>query len=452
MPFPPDFLWGVATSSYQIEGASREDGRGETIWDRFSHQPGNVERGETGDVACDHYHRYEDDIDLMSELGIRAYRFSIAWSRLFPEGDGQLNLRGLDFYERLVDRLLARGITPVPTLYHWDLPQALQDRHGGWASRETSGRFADYAVMAMTALGDRVSRWITLNEPWVSAFLGYRRGVHAPGVRDMTTALRAAHHLLLAHGRAVEAYRSLGQGGEIGITLDLQVSSPETDSEADRTAARDVDSRTNRWFLDPVLRGSYPGDALEAYVAQGADLDFIEGGDLDVISGAIDFLGVNYYFRRLVGASVDEFGERAGSGDDAETTAMGWGVDPDGLTEQLARLRRDYPPIPIYITENGTAMEDVLGPDGTVLDPRRIDYLRRHFASAERAIEEGTDLRGYFVWSFLDNFEWAYGYRPRFGLVYVDFETQRRIPKASARWYAGVIAANGLDRPAQAEG
>ncbi len=445
MPFPPGFLWGAATASYQIEGAVADDGRGESIWDRFSHTPGRIDNGDTGDVADDHYHRYREDVDLMADLGLTAYRFSIAWPRLFPDGTGQLNQAGLDFYQRLVDRLLERGITPMATLYHWDLPQALQGGQGGWLSRDTAARFADYASTAFGALGDRVNHWITLNEPWVSAFIGHYDGRHAPGLTDLTSALQAGHHLLLGHVAAVDAFRALGAPGEIGITLNLGPSDPASDREDDERAATLFDGYLNRWFLDPLFRGSYPSDLLEHYAALGADLDFIQPGDLESMRRPIDFLGVNYYFRNVVAAAHQGLGWeglRAAAG--AETTSVGWAITPDGLSDLLARLGRDYPPIPIHITENGIALDDTVRADGTVDDPRRIAYLEAHLDAAERALAAGTDLRGYFVWTLLDNFEWALGYRARFGIVYVDFERQARIPKASARWYSAVIAANGL--------
>ncbi len=330
MPFPPGFLWGAATASYQIEGAVSEGGRGESIWDRFSHTPGNIEADATGDIADDHYHRSGADIDLMAELGLTAYRFSIAWPRLFPDGGGQLNQAGLDFYQRLVDRLLERGIVPMATLYHWDLPQALQDRQGGWVARDTASRFADYATAVFGALGDRVGHWVTLNEPWVSSFLGYHEGRHAPGVRDLTSALRAAHHLYLGHAAAVASFRAMGLPGEIGITLNLNPSDPATDRDEDERAAILYDGNLNRWFLDPLFRGSYPADMVEHYVGLGADMDFVESGDLDAFSRPIDFLGVNYYFRNIVSASADGLGwlaERARPGDE-DLSNIGWAITP----------------------------------------------------------------------------------------------------------------------------
>ena len=446
MPFPPHFLWGSATAAYQVEGAVGEDGRGESIWDRFSHTPGKVENGDTGDVACDQYHRYAEDVDLMADLGLHAYRFSIAWPRLFPDGSGQLNKAGLDYYGRLVDKLLERGMTPMATLYHWDLPQALQDSQGGWVSRDTASRFGDYAAAAFRGLGDRVPHWITLNEPWVSTFIGHYDGRHAPGVRDLTSALRAGHHLLLGHGLAVDAFRASGLTGDIGITLNLNPVHGATEQPADERAAVLFDGHLNRWFLHPVFRGSYPADMLDHYAILGADLRFIQPGDLAAMARPIDFLGVNYYFRNSVRAASDGLrweAERSVSGD--ETTSIGWGIDPTGLRDLLTRLREDYPAIPTYITENGCALDDVVGPDGVVHDPRRVAYLRGHIKAVEQAIADGSDMRGYMVWSLLDNFEWSAGYRPRFGIVHVDYETQRRTPKASAHWLSGLIAGNGQE-------
>ena len=447
MPFPADFLWGAATAAYQIEGAVTEDGRGESIWDHFSHNPGAIENGENGDVACDHYHRWREDLDLMREHGLRAYRFSVAWPRVYPDGDGAVNRRGLDFYSRLVDELLERDIAPMATLYHWDLPQALERRHGGWADRDTSQRFADYAATVFAALGDRVPHWVTLNEPWVAAFIGYYTGRHAPGRTELPAAVRASHHLLLGHGRAVQVFRSLGLPGSIGITLDLQVATPDGDTDEDRRAAELGDGYTNRWFLDPLFRGSYPVDVMDVFKEHGADLDeVIQPGDLETMAAPLDFLGMNFYMRRWYRAVSDGLGftERlARPGDDA--TEMGWAIVPDALGVQLGRLRADYPQIPMYITENGMADREGVGADGAVHDQRRIDYLRSHFAVAEQAIAAGTDLRGYFVWSWMDNFEWGFGYRPRFGLVHVDFDTLTRTPKDSARWYTQVIRTNGAD-------
>ncbi|HEU4672720.1 MAG TPA: GH1 family beta-glucosidase [Candidatus Limnocylindrales bacterium] len=446
MPLSPAFVWGAATAAYQIEGAVDEDGRGESIWDRFVRRPGAIEGGATGAVADDHYHRWRTDLDLVSELGLTAYRFSIAWPRILPEGRGAVNRRGLDFYSRLVDGLLERDVRPFVTLYHWDLPQALEDADGGWRARSTADRFADYAAIVFDALGDRVADWITLNEPYVSAFVGHHQGTHPPGLHDLAAAVAAAHHLLLGHGRAVDAFRASGRPGRIGITLDLQVSAPATDEDGDVEAAVLSDGATNRWFLDPLFRSAYPADIVSLFEANGARVAGVIGpGDLDTIGTSLDFLGLNYYFRRRIRAAAEGFGWRelpANGG--AQPNEMGWNVDPSGLTEQLRRIRREYTELPIHVTENGIALRDEPGPDGRVVDDARIAYLEAHVAAIEEAIEAGVDVRGYFVWSLLDNFEWAHGYRPRFGLVHVDYATQRRTPKASAAWYADLVRANGL--------
>lgn len=456
MNFPEGFLWGTATASYQIEGAVDEDGRGASIWDTFSHTPGKIYRGDTGDVACDHYHRLEEDLDLMAELGMRAYRFSVAWPRIQPDGSGSANQKGLDFYRRLVNGLRQREIEPMLTLYHWDLPQALEDR-GGWTSRETSGRFAEYTGIVYEALSDSVSYWITLNEPWVAAWLGYGYGAHAPGLKDPNAALSATHHLLLGHGLAMERMRAAGDDNELGITLNLHPALPGRDRDADREAARRVDGQANRLYLDPLFRGSYPEDVLSYYRERGADLSFVHDGDLRKISAPIDFLGVNYYFRHTVRDAPDEVHSQEPFSDlrarpivphAAEKTAMGWPVDPEGLTEMLVRVKDEYADLPLYVTENGRAVHDYVDPEGRVRDEERISYLGAHFRAAREAMEQGVDLRGYLVWSFLDNFEWAEGYSKRFGLVFVDYGTGKRIPKASARWYSEVIRRGGLEEPA----
>ncbi len=439
--FPAGFVWGVATAAYQIEGAVADDGRGESIWDRFSHTPGRTANGDTGDVACDHYHRWPEDLELIGNLGVAAYRFSIAWPRILPDGVTPNRHGGLPFYERLVDRLLERGIDPVVTLNHWDLPQALQDR-GGWTSRDTVERFADYAATVFRSLGDRVRLWITHNEPWMVAFIGHYRGVHAPGLVDLQAALRAAHHLLLSHGAAVRAFRALGAAGEIGITLNLFPTYPVSESDADREAAAASAGYTNRWFLDPIFRQAYPADTVSRFERCGATMDFVEDGDLPLIASPIDFLGVNYYSPRRVSASGDEFGwhVQPGTASGRPTTAIGGEIYPDGLTGLLVGLQRDYGSVPLYVTENGAAVDDQIGPDGGVHDEARIDFLERHFAAAHRALQLGVDLRGYFVWSLMDNFEWAMGYGPRLGLTYVDYATQRRIPKDSFAFYRRFIA------------
>ena len=436
--FPDDFVWGVATSSYQIEGATKEDGRGESIWDTFAGTPGRVVDGDNGEVAVEHFHRYEDDVALMADLGVEAYRFSVAWPRVQPPGSGPVNPAGLDFYDRLVDALLARGITPWATLYHWDLPQPLEDA-GGWPARDTAYRFAEYAGMVADRLGDRVKHFITLNEPWCSAFLGYASGRHAPGRSDGAAALAASHHLLLGHGLAVAELRSRVPDAQVGITLNLYPVDPAHDGPGTQDAVRRIDGLSNRWFLDPVLRGAYPKDVMED-VAHVSDLSFVEPGDLERISTPLDFLGVNYYTRHVVapgafpGSSAVEFRDRG-----LPTTATGWEVDPDGLHDILTRVTRDYGDIPIVLTENGAAFDDVLE-DGQVHDLERLDFLRTHLLASRRAIRAGVPLRGYFAWSLLDNFEWAEGYAKRFGIVHVDFRTQVRTIKDSGRWYAAFLA------------
>ncbi|MBA2284952.1 MAG: beta-glucosidase [Ktedonobacteraceae bacterium] len=444
--FPDGFRWGVATAAYQIEGAVNEDGRGESIWDRFCATPGHIRNNESGAVACDHYHRYRDDVQLMRSLGVKSYRFSIAWPRVIPNGRGQVNARGLDFYERLVDTLLDAGIEPFATLYHWDLPQALQDELGGWASRDTAQAFADYAQAVARRLGDRVHHWITLNEPYVSAFLGHESGLHAPGIRDARTAWQASHHLLLAHGLAVPVLREHG-GAQIrvGITLVLTPAYPATDTADDQRAAQLMDGKSNRWFLDPIFKGSYPADIL-ALLDMSDLLPKMEPGDAEIIARPLDFLGANYYTRMLArqkpgGLPVDVEPVKP---QDGAYTQMGWEVYPVGLYDLLLRLHEEYHIPQLYITENGAAFADTLGKDGRVRDSQRTEYLHEHFFQAQAAIAEGVPLAGYFVWSLMDNFEWAYGYARRFGIVYVDYAQQQRIIKDSGYWYKDVIAANGV--------
>lgn len=469
LEFPEGFVWGTATASYQIEGAVNEDGRGQSIWDTFSHEPGRVLHGDTGDIACDHYHRYAEDVALMGALGLNGYRFSIAWPRIQPEGRGPVNQAGLDFYRRVVDAALELGIAPAVTLYHWDLPQALQDE-GGWQNRDTVARFVEYAQLVAGSLGDRVGQWITLNEPWVSAFVGHEMGQHAPGVRDTGAALAVAHHLMLAHGQAVPVLReALPAEARVGITLNLGPVHPATGAEEDLAAADLVDAYANRWFLDPVLKGHYPELLAEIHRDQlGPDL--VRNGDLETISAPIDFLGINYYTCRHVGA-VGENKDLAATGSEVEAssaarrpypaylgavevpelgvarTTKSWAIEPDGLRELLVLLHEEYGPLPLYVTENGAAFYDYVTPEGAVNDPARVDYLHRHFAAAHAAIQAGVDLRGYFVWSFLDNFEWADGYSQRFGLVFVDYRTQARIPKTSAAFVASVAKDNALPDP-----
>jgi beta-glucosidase len=433
--FPREFIWGAATAAYQIEGATTVDGRGESIWDRFCRVPGNVANGDTGDRACEHYFRWREDLELMSTLGLQGYRFSISWPRIQPDGRGPANAKGLDFYRRLVEGLLEREITPLATLYHWDLPQRLQDE-GGWASREVADRFAAYAELVFDGLGDLVQDWVTHNEPWVTAFLGYGYGTKAPGIRDWSVALAAAHHVLLSHGRAVAAFRSGGRTGRIGITLDL------TQVYGEAEAAHRLDGHRNRWFLDPVLRGGYPVDMIELYEERVGPLEFVRSGDFDEIAAPVDFVGVNFYQPAVVRLHEDKgpLGVEEVPGD-GPTTAMGWRVVPDSLTELLVRVRRDYGAFPLVITENGASFDDPpMDGNEVVEDPRRVEYLRDHIAAVERALGEGVDVRGYYVWSLFDNFEWEHGYSSRFGIVGVDFETQRRTPKRSALWYRDLIS------------
>jgi beta-glucosidase len=451
--FPEGFVWGAATAAYQIEGAARDDGRGPSIWDTFSRTPGKVAGGHTGDVACDHYHRYPDDVALMAELGLAAYRFSVAWPRIQPDGTGPVEPRGLDFYDRLVDELAAHGIQPLVTLYHWDLPQALEDR-GGWTSRETAEAFAEYAAVVHGRLGDRVRTWTTLNEPWCSAYLGYAAGVHAPGRQDPAAAFAAVHHLLLGHGLAVQALRAAGATA-LGITLNPTTVYPaDPDDAGDAAAARLVDGIANRIFFDPLLRGEYPDDVLE-HVARFTPGTFARPGDDAVIAAPIDLLGVNYYTPAYVAARPGAPGNPAHPGTEdvaflppaGAVTDIGWQVEPSALRGLLERIAADYPGVPLYITENGAAYSTGPATDGGrphVPDSERIAYLDGHLRAAHEAVAAGVDLRGYFVWSLLDNYEWAYGYDQRFGIVHVDYRTQARLPKDSALWYRDVVRRNGL--------
>ena len=434
--FPRDFVWGAATASYQIEGAANEDGRGESVWDRFAATPGKVRNGDSGAVACDFYHRYPEDIQLMRELGIDAFRFSIAWPRVLPEGRGAVNAKGLDFYDRLVDELLGNGITPFATLFHWDTPQVL-DEEGGWPSRGIIEPFCEYVEAVSARLGDRVRNWITHNEPWVVAWVGHGWGHHAPGRTSDEEALAAAHHLLLSHGRAVEILRRNSPDAAVGITLNLDYVYAASNDPADGAAVRWVDGLHNRWFLDPIFKGKYPEDMLEAWAERMPE---IHDGDLETIAAPIDFLGVNNYTSPLVAA--DESGGRSQivRRADVDRTDMGWEVVPDGLHDLLVRLDREYGPPAIYVTENGCAYADVRGHDGQVEDPERQAYLDAYIGAAGRAIAAGVPLRGYFTWSMLDNFEWAWGYWKRFGLVYIDYHTLERVPKGSFYWYRDYIA------------
>jgi len=424
--FPGNFVWGVATSAYQIEGAAHEDGRGDSIWDEFCRRPGAVKDGSSGERACDHYHRVAEDIGLIASLGVNAYRFSLAWPRVQPLGAGAWNEKGFAFYDRLIDGLLERDISPYVTLYHWDLPQALQER-GGWLDRDTVARFADYAAEVALRFGRRVASIATINEPWVVATLGHEAGRFAPGVKDRKVATQVSHHLLLGHGLALQAMRAQHCPAPLGIVLNQAPVHPATDSAEDLARARLDDGLTVRWYMDPLLLGHYPDDVLGFL---GGDAPQVTPGDMATIRQPLDFIGINYYSRNVSGSGAP----LAPLAPAREVTDMGWEVFPGGLTELLLRLKADYPLPPLYITENGAAYRDRLD-DGRIADAARISYLRRHIAAMADALESGVDLRGYFVWSLIDNFEWADGYTKRFGLVYVDYATQRRTPKDSAHWY-----------------
>ncbi|HET6504403.1 MAG TPA: GH1 family beta-glucosidase [Amycolatopsis sp.] len=437
--FGPDFHWGVATSAYQIEGAVAEDGRSPSIWDTFCQVPGAVDGGDTGERACDHYHRWPEDVALMRTLGVSTYRFSIAWPRIVPGGTGAVNPAGLDFYDRLVDGLLDAGIRPNVTLYHWDLPQALQDR-GGWPVRDTAEAFADYAAVVAARLGDRVTDWATLNEPLCSAWIGHLDGKMAPGLTDLTAAVRASFHLHLGHGLAAKAIRAASPGAvRLGITNNLSTCEPASPSDADKAAAHRADGHINRWWLDPIMGRGYPQDMLDVYGVELPERDH----DLETIAQPLDWLGVNYYFRQIIaddpGGVVPFTRQVPGPG---PRTFMDWEVHAAGLEELLLRVTREYGVRELMVTENGSAYRDEVGPDGQVHDPERTAYLDQHLAACARAASAGAPLTGYFAWSLLDNFEWAYGYDKRFGLVHVDYATQRRTIKDSGRHYAEVIRAH----------
>jgi beta-glucosidase len=452
--FPDGFVWGAATAAFQIEGATAEDGRSPSIWDTLCERPGAVLDASDGSVACDHYHRWESDLDLLKDLGLTAYRFSISWPRVLPTGRGEVNAPGLAFYDRLVDGLHERGIEPFATLYHWDLPQALEDL-GGWRNRDTAFRFAEYAAVTQHRLGDRVKHWTTLNEPWCSAFLGHASGEHAPGMTDPAASVLASHHLLLGHGLATQALHGGRRPAQVGITINLYDVVPATDEPADVDAARRLDGIQNRWFLDPLFAGSYPADVV-ADLAPVTDMSFVQDGDLETISSKLDHMGINYYSSFAAQAldapaPVPAGGrptpwvglEDVGLADRGlPKTHMGWDVDPDGLRKTLVRVARDYVVPPIYITENGAAYVDEVV-DGEVDDPERVAYVDAHLRAVLDAVEEGVDVRGYFVWSLLDNFEWAWGYTRRFGVVRVDYDTQQRTPKSSAHAYAAIARDNG---------
>lgn len=442
--FPADFLWGTASSSFQIEGTEAGDGRGDSIWDEFCRQPGKIADGSDGKRACEHYKRWPEDVAMMARLGAKAYRFSIAWPRIFPDGRGQLNAKGMDFYKRLVDGLLEKSIAPWVTLYHWDLPQALENK-GGWRNRDTAYAFADYAEAVVKHLGDRVGHWITHNEPWCVAVLGHRTGEHAPGLQNPLAAIQTAHHVLLSHGLAMPRIRSQAPKATAGITLNLNPAYPANpDRPEDIEATRWFDGDFNRWYLDPVFYARYPEDMMRAYEKQkylsSKDWAFIQSEDLKQIAQPIDFLGVNYYSRAVLGDRGPQ--EIQAQKDPLRYTAMGWEIYPEGLTDLMLRLHKEYPAKAYYITENGAAYPDLIDPKGEVHDPHRVRYYARHAEQMARICEQGVPLKGYFAWSIMDNFEWAHGYAKRFGLVYVDYPTQRRIPKSSFKWLQETIATN----------
>lgn len=444
LDFPEDFVWGTATASYQIEGAAAEGGRGPSIWDTFSRTPGKVAGGDTGDVACDSYHRYEEDIELMKRLGVKAYRFSIAWPRIFPEGTGDVNQAGLDYYARVIDALLEAGITPCATLYHWDLPQALQDQ-GGWGNRTTIDAFVRYAETIFRAFNGKIKQWITFNETWCISFLSNYIGAHAPGNKDLQLALTVAHHCMVAHGEAVQRFRALGTQGEIGTTHNLYWFEPYANAPEDIEAARRMRGWNNEWFMDPTFRGEYPRFLVEWFRSKGAEVPIMPG-DMETISQKIDFIGVNFY-----SGGYGRFMEGAGDFDCEEVqvgfekTYMDWNVYPEGLYRVLKWVHETYGDIPIYITENGACYDDQLTADNRVHDAERTAYFRKHFVQCHRLIASGVPLKGYFAWSLLDNFEWAEGYRKRFGIVYTDYATLARHPKDSYYFYQKVIAEGGLD-------
>ena len=436
--FPEGFLWGTATASYQIEGATREGGRGESIWDRFAATPGKVFGGHTGDPGCDSYHRHTDDIALMTAMNNNAYRFSIAWPRILPEGVGSVAPAGLDYYDRLTDDLLAAGITPFVTLYHWDLPQALQDK-GGWANRDTIGAFADYAQIVTGRLGDRVKMWATFNEPWCVSILSNEMGEHAPGLKDRRVALQVAHNVLVAHGQAMPIIRSESPGCKAGIVLNMEPAFPHMDTQADRELADLAEAKYNWWFLNPVMGKPYPENAWNHY---GADVPEVASGDMETIHKPVDYFALNYYTRKVVHDPAGGTGEVLHVRDDRKVNARDWEIYPNGIVNLLTRVHQAHPEVPeFYVSENGMACRATLV-DGAVHDPERIDYLKQHFSAALEAIEAGVPLRGYFVWSLMDNFEWASGYDSRFGLAWVDFTTQQRILKESGKWYARVAREN----------
>lgn len=444
LTFPKDFLWGAATAAYQIEGAYNEDGKGESIWDRFCINPGNIRNGDTGKVACDHYHRYEEDTALLKEMGIQSYRFSISWPRIFPEGRGKPNPKGVDYYKRLINKLTENNIKPSITLYHWDLPQKLQDI-GGWVNRDVADYFNEYAGYVFEQFKDLNAYWVTHNEPAVSMMSGYWHGSFAPGVKDPSSAIAASHHMLLSHGKAVETFRRLGTTGEIGIVLNIWPNYPGTDREEDIEAAERVNQSSAHWFMDPVLKGIYPQKIWKLY-NEKLILPQIADGDMKLISQPMDFMGVNYYSANFIKQSPGTgFFDADCVPVDFDITDFDWPIYPEGLYDVLVGIHKIRPGIKLFVGENGAAFRDVVQRDGSIEDTQRLDYLARHFEQAHRAIQDGVNLKGYYVWSLMDNFEWAQGYSKRFGMVYVNFRTQERIIKKSGHWLKEVIKNNGLE-------
>jgi beta-glucosidase len=442
--FPKNFLWGTASASYQIEGAPSADGKGESIWDRFSHTPGKIKHGDTGDVACDFYHRYRDDIAMMADLGLNAARISLAWPRIVPNGKGEANHKGIDFYNRVIDELLKHNIQPFVTLYHWDLPQMLEDG-GGWTNRDAASYFGDYAAVCAKAFGDRVKHWMAFNEPWIFTVLGYMFGIHAPGLRDRKLALRAGHVVNLAQGLGVRAIRANTKPDMVGTAFSMQPIFPKTDSPEDREAAERYHRFNNVWFLETAMEGRYPKIFLEGTEEEWLD---VRPGDMEIVKAPLDFIGINLYTRMTIAHDPHDkmMGTRpAYHGEENELTDFGWEVYPPALSEMILRIAHDYPKMPIYVTENGASYGEKPDADGQVRDQRRIRFLRGYIAEMGRAIEKGADVRGYFLWTFTDNFEWAEGFQQRFGIVYCDFETQQRIIKESGRWYSELARTNVLD-------
>jgi beta-glucosidase len=450
LTFAKNFLWGAATASYQIEGAWNEDGKGESTWDRFTHTSGKIFNNDNGDLACDHYHRWKDDIALMKQIGLKAYRFSINWPRILPAGRGQVNEKGLAFYDHVVDELLKAGIIPFVTLNHWDIPQTLEDK-GGWANRDMAEAFVEYTEVLTRALGDRIKNWITHNEPAVVAWMGYGTGVHAPGLKDYSLGVRAAHHLLLSHGWAVPVIRRNSPGSECGIALNIGWNVPASNSILDREAVRKNDGLWVRWFIDPLYGRGYPVDAITDFETDGVlpqGLDFVHPGDMEAINVSTDFIGLNYYARHVHRADSpgnDPQTVFPAEKNDVNYTEMGWEIYPDGLAGVLSRVYFEYLPPKIYVTENGASFSDGPDADGRISDTRRLDYLKRHFVAAHKAMQLGVPLAGYFVWTLMDNFEWSFGYKQRFGIIWTDFTTQQRTLKDSALWYAGVIRQNAVE-------